>query len=122
MSGLIEYSADARSKTIGANFRVRAWVNFDGSSGTIGTGRGSGNVSSVTDNGTGDYTINFTTDMPDVNYCIAGSSGGQGGTSNGAVYQYDQATAKSQSLFRILIVNSSGQVTNTPQIAIAVFR
>jgi len=101
-------------------YACRAWVNFNGT-GTVAI-RGSGNVSSVTDNGTGDYTINFTTDMSDVNYCIAGSSGGQGGTSNGAVYQYDQATAKSQSLFRILIVNSSGNVTDTPQIAIAVFR
>ena len=103
-------------------YAARAWVNFDGSSGTIGTGRGSGNVSSVTDHGTGDYTINFTTDMPDANYCIAGSSGGQNSTSNGAVYQYDQSTAKSKSLFRILIITTGGAATDTPQVAIAVFR
>ena len=69
MSGLVEQSADARSKTIGGNFRVRAWVNFNGT-GTVAI-RGSGNVSSITDNGgTGDYTINFTTNMPDANYTI----------------------------------------------------
>jgi hypothetical protein len=36
--------------------------------------RASGNVSSVTDNGTGDYTVNFTTAMPDANYAVAFSS------------------------------------------------
>ena len=51
----------------------RAWVNFNGQ-GTVAI-RASGNVSSITDNGTGDYTVNFTTAMPDANYCpvIGGS-------------------------------------------------
>lgn len=44
----------------------RAWVNFNGV-GAI-TIRGSGNVSSITDNGVGSYTVNFTTGMPDANY------------------------------------------------------
>jgi len=44
----------------------RAWVNFNGT-GTVAI-RSSFNVTSITDNGTGDYTINFTTAMPDVNY------------------------------------------------------
>jgi hypothetical protein len=44
----------------------RAWVNFNGT-GTVAI-RASFNVSSITDNGTGDYTVNFTTAMPDVNY------------------------------------------------------
>jgi len=44
----------------------RAWVNFDGT-GTVAI-RASFNVTSITDNGTGDYTVNFTTAMPDVNY------------------------------------------------------
>ena len=47
-------------------FAARAWVNFDGT-GTVAI-RASGNVSSITDNGTGDYTVNFTTAMPDANY------------------------------------------------------
>jgi hypothetical protein len=45
----------------------KAWVNFNGV-GTVAI-RASYNVSSITDNGTGDYTVNFTTAMPDVNYC-----------------------------------------------------
>jgi hypothetical protein len=47
-------------------YGARAWVNFNGT-GTVAI-RASGNVSSITDNGTGDYTVNFTTAMPDVNY------------------------------------------------------
>jgi len=44
----------------------RAWVNFNGT-GTVAI-RASYNVSSITDNGTGDYTVNFITAMSDVNY------------------------------------------------------
>ena len=50
-------------------YGCRAWVNFDGDPITI---RASGNVSSITDNGTGDYTVNFTAAMPDANYSIVG--------------------------------------------------
>lgn len=49
-------------------YACRAWVNFDGT-GTVAI-RASGNVSSITDNGTGDYTVNFTTAMPDANYAV----------------------------------------------------
>lgn len=49
-------------------YGCRAWVNFDGT-GTPAI-RSSGNVSSITDNGTGDYTVNFTTAMPDTNYTV----------------------------------------------------
>jgi hypothetical protein len=48
-------------------YACRAWVNFNGT-GTVAI-RASGNVSSITDNGVGDYTANFSTAMPDVNYC-----------------------------------------------------
>lgn len=48
------------------SYSARAWVNFNGT-GTVAI-RASGNVSSITDNGTGDYTVNFTTAMPDANY------------------------------------------------------
>jgi hypothetical protein len=47
-------------------YACRAWVNFNGA-GTVSI-RASGNVSSITDNGTGDYTVNFTTAMQDANY------------------------------------------------------
>ena len=47
-------------------YMCRAWVNFNGT-GTVAI-RASGNVSSITDNGTGNYTVNFTTAMPNANY------------------------------------------------------
>lgn len=52
-------------------YACRAWVNFNGT-GTVAI-RASGNVSSITDNGVGDYTVNFTTVMPDVNYAVVGT-------------------------------------------------
>ena len=60
--------------SVATAFGCRAWVNFDGTTNTGGfcTIRGSGNVTSVADNGTGDYTVNFTTAMPDINYAVAG--------------------------------------------------
>jgi hypothetical protein len=54
-------------------FMCRAWVNFDGTT-SPGTIRASGNVSSVTKTGTGAYTVNFTTAMPDANYAASGIS------------------------------------------------
>ena len=54
-------------------YGCRAWVNFNGT-GTVAI-RASGNVSSITDNGTGVYTVNFTTAMPDVNYSMVGVAG-----------------------------------------------
>lgn len=53
-------------------YTAKAWVNFNGT-GTVAI-RASGNVSSITDNGTGDYTINFTVAMTDANYSIVGMS------------------------------------------------
>jgi hypothetical protein len=52
------------------SYSARAWVNFNGT-GTVAI-RASGNVSSITDNGTGDYTVNFTTAMADANYALCG--------------------------------------------------
>jgi len=52
--------------SVATAYGCRAWVNFNGT-GTVAI-RGSGNVTSITDNGTGDYTVNFTNAMPDVNY------------------------------------------------------
>ena len=52
---------------------AKAWVNFNGT-GTVAI-RASLNVSSITDNGTGDYTVNFTNALADANYSVVGSVG-----------------------------------------------
>ena len=53
-------------------YTAKAWVNFNGT-GTVAI-RASGNVSSITDNGTGDYTVNFTNAMADANYSAVATS------------------------------------------------
>jgi hypothetical protein len=64
-------------------YGCRAWVKFSGSSGSI---NGSGNVSSVSDNGTGNFTVNFSSGMPDTNYAWNGTADPTSGqTSDGAV-------------------------------------
>ena len=50
------------------SYSTRAWVNFNGT-GAVAI-RAGGNVSSITDNGTGDYTANFTTAMADANFNV----------------------------------------------------
>jgi len=54
-----------------ASGRAKAWVNFNGT-GTVAI-RGSYNVSSITDNGTGDYTVNITNALPSANYAVTTS-------------------------------------------------
>jgi hypothetical protein len=61
-------------------FACRAWVNFNGT-GTVAI-RASGNVSSITDNGVGEYTINFTTALPDANYCALVGGANDNGSYN----------------------------------------
>lgn len=70
----------------------RAWVYFNGT-GTVAI-NGSFNVSSITDNGTGNYTLNFTNAMPDANYSVSGfacrdvAGYDQGGISQGSTDIY----------------------------------
>lgn len=61
------------------SYQCRAWVNFDGT-GTVAI-LASGNVTSITDVGTGNYTVNLTNEMPDANYTALGTS-----QQSGAIY------------------------------------
>ena len=63
-AGLLQFNSGYGS--VATAYGCRAWVNFNGT-GTVAI-RASGNVSSISDNGTGQYTVNFTTAMPDANY------------------------------------------------------
>lgn len=62
---------------------AKAWVNFNGT-GTVAI-RDSFNVDSITDNGTGNYTVNFTNAMPDTNYVVTGMSEANIGLGDGRV-------------------------------------
>ncbi len=98
---------------------AKAWVNFDGT-GTVAI-RASYNVSSITDNGTGDYTVNFTNALVDANYSVAGALGG---TTIQAIDIGNLATvAPTTTTFRFL---SRGTTTGNPTDAtyanISIFR
>lgn len=69
-TGLLSFNSGYGSNAVA--YGCRAWVNFNGT-GTVAI-RGSANVTSITDNGTGDYTVNFTTALPDANYSVNTSS------------------------------------------------
>ena len=74
---------DAGYGSVGEVYGVRAWVSFNGSgSGSTRSMRGGGNVTSVGDNDTGDYTVNFTVAMPDTGYSVSGISENWEGTNN----------------------------------------
>ena len=103
-------------------YACRAWVNFNGT-GTVAI-RGSGNVSSITDNNTGDYTVNFTTAMPDVNYSAVASTGRDsgGGANLGASFNY-AGTAPTTSAIRMNTrVRNTGSNSNSDHVFVAVFR
>jgi hypothetical protein len=106
--------------SVATAYGCRAWVNFDGTT-SPGTIRGSGNVSSVTKNGTGDYTINFTNSLTDGNY--AGQiSIGNVGTSDGVCGGYSNATRVAGS-FRVRTLNSTQSLSKDfDTVYISVFR
>jgi len=103
----------ASTKLSGVTSEVKAWVNFDGT-GTPAI-RASLNVSSITDNGTGDYTINFTNALTDANYSVAGN-GAYGTSLDAGQYARFQTLCSqtlSSSLFRIRTFLGSN--TNTAE-------
>jgi hypothetical protein len=89
---------DGNSTEIGT--LCRAWVNFNGT-GTVAI-RASFNVSSITDNGTGDYTVNFTTAMPDANYSATFGHGPASGASPYFIGLYN-GVAPTSSSFRMQV-------------------
>jgi hypothetical protein len=101
-------------------YACRAWVNFGGT-GTPEI-RASGNVSSITDNGTGDYTVNFTTAMPDANYSVIGLAGNNT-TSLACVCQPRTLSAPTTSAVRLQAVRADGVLDVDPQVVcVSVFR
>jgi len=99
-------------------YACRAWVNFKGT-GTVAI-RASGNVSSITDNGTGDYFVNFTIRMLEANYCTTGSTersisegAGDFGVRNGSI---------TRSSVGVRTTNGAGQFEDATTVSVAIFR
>jgi hypothetical protein len=115
-AGLFQFNSGYGS--VATAYGCRAWVNFNGT-GTVAI-RASGNVSSITDNGTGEYTVNITTAMPDANYAVAGEGGGTSGQASIALA--DQIVARTTGAFRVYSFTTGGTLIDAAQINLAVFR
>ena len=99
-------------------YACRAWVNFNGT-GTVAI-RASGNVASITDNGSGDYTINFTTAMPDANYAVVAVGGAASG---GGTIRIADGTVPAAGSVRIQCLNNPGStLIDYDDVCVAVFR
>jgi len=103
---------------------AKAWVQFNGSTGTINN---SFNISSVTVINTGNYTINFTTAMPNINYVINGNGSANAGVRSGAILGVNaQVTsawidvAPTTTAFTIVTANDTGTTYNPTYICLTV--
>jgi hypothetical protein len=99
-------------------YTAKAWVNFNGT-GTVAI-RASGNVSSITDNGTGNYTINFTSALADVNYCPVGISDVQLNVTNNP--RTIQFIAFNTGSLQISTVESGGSAEDSAYVMLAIHR
>jgi hypothetical protein len=120
-SGAGGYSAAVPGETTQyPAFFSRAWVNFNGD-GTVAI-RASGNVSSITDNGTGDYTLNFTTSMRDANYSVVGS--GRNGTTRQVIFSIETtvSTPLTTSSARVNTRQDDGSTNDCDIVCVSVFR
>jgi hypothetical protein len=93
-------------------------VNFNGTS-TVAI-RASFNVTSITDNGTGDYTVNFTTSMPDANYSLATNSPNTSGN-NPLITGKDNGTAFTTTACRVGVNQQTTRV-DSADVTVAIFR
>ena len=106
-------------------YACRAWVNFNGTN-TVAI-RASGNVSSITDNGTGLYTVNFTTAIADANYNAV--YGGMEDDASASVGYYvgiltagGAITSKTTTALRIHCKNQSDSSADGVDINVSIFR
>jgi hypothetical protein len=110
-------------------YACRAWVNFNGT-GTVAI-RASGNVSSITDNGTGDYTVNFTTALPTADYVatFGMNSWAASDPSDSDVYVKNAGannaagspTLKTTSALRIIVGSANGNIQNVHTVMVSIF-
>lgn len=101
-------------------YACRAWVNFNGT-GTVAI-RASGNVSSITDNGVGDYTVNFTVAMPDANYSCSVVAGGSATPASGNALVAWAAVYAAGSVRIGVSDNNSDTNSDAPNVNVAIFR
>jgi hypothetical protein len=103
----------------GTAYGCRAWVNFDGT-GTPAI-RESGNVTSITDNGAGNYTVNFTTAMPDADYAMVASTQQGTGTAVYSVQKLDSVAPATSSIQIVSKLQGTGP-SDQAYIFVSIFR
>ena len=118
LTGLPEPAELSTASGSAPSYSARAWVNFNGT-GTVAI-RDSGNVSSITDNGTGNYTINFTTALSDANYSAVGSAGAN--NNNIGDRQLSTYPINTSSCKAISGQTASVNVYNADNVQLAIFR
>jgi len=101
-------------------YMCRAWVNFNGT-GTVAI-RASGNVSSITDNGVGSYTVNFTTAMPDANYNATSGNSDRPTIDYGGIISIPTAQLVTGSVGIWGLSNSVGVFIDFSTISVSIFR
>lgn len=104
---------------------AEAWVNFNGT-GTVAI-RAALNVSSITDNAVGDYTLNFANALADANYAsvIGGfnnTNGNGGWMAEYAGGNFSYGNSKSASILRVVSYNNAGNYQDNESYSVAVFR
>lgn len=101
---------------------AKVWVNFDGTS-TVSI-RDSLNVSSITDNRTGEYTVNFDTAMADANYAAVGTmKDSDGGSGSPLIFTPEVAAAQTSTLFRFSSRSTgSGNLFDSPTVSAVVVK
>jgi len=103
--------------SVATAYGCRAWVNFNGT-GTVAI-RASGNVTSITDNAVGDYTVNFTTALVDANYAVCGTASGT--SFNGFIGIYPGVNPASGSV-RVATQIYNNSLVDQNNIGVAIFR
>jgi len=98
-------------------YPCRAWVNFNGT-GTVAI-RASGNVSSITDNGVGYYSVNLTTAMPDANYAAQITTGDFDNTAGQNLYGYTRWLTASIAIIHTTV---AGTLTDADYVGVSIFR
>ena len=102
------------------SYSARAWVNFNGTS-TVAI-RASGNVSSITDQGTGRYSVNMTNALTDTNYAFVGSAGPNGSNPNAYFTGPNGDFTLNASTFCFDIRNDGASLVDQSWVCVAVFR
>lgn len=101
------------------SYSARAWVNFNGT-GTVAI-RASNNVSSITDSGVGNYTVNFTTAMSDANFCAVGNGANLGTAASASakgLLPVEYATGS----VRVVVTTGTGAAQDYDAVNVSVFR